>query len=348
MGAALNTMGKPFDSARCLQAAVTNAERRAVLQPGDAAQRTIALAKVRLAETLQETGDLRGALPVVLEAASAVDDLALRHPASAVYKRDSMIAHLTLGHVLGSPLYLNLERVAESEQHYRRAVALAEELANVDLQNADARRNLSQAYTRLAAAIRDQDPAQSVELYRKGAALTDELVRSDPANVFLLRMRAYDLAAVAWPLRKLGQRSAAQRSLDEALKIQEAQHARDPLETEFLHDIPLTRLAMGDVAADAGPATVALAQYARAIELGEEIRKRYPDDLSCHAVLADVYMQLGRLHAARGDLGEAAPWYRKSLEIWESWARRGVQFPSMQTRVAQAQALLAKSQARDR
>ncbi|MGH9719527.1 MAG: hypothetical protein ACRD8O_04900, partial [Bryobacteraceae bacterium] len=267
------------------------------------------------------------------DAAAQADDLMARFPQSALCRRDSMMAHLTLGHVLGSPLYLNLERVDESGKHYRRAVALAEELAAADKPNADARRNLSLVYTRLAAAIRDRDPARSAALYRKGGALTQELVRSDPTNVFLLRMRAYDLAAMAYPLRKLGERKTAWQGLSEALQIQEAQHARNRAETEFLHDTPLTRLAMGDLAAGEGRAAVAVEQYEKAAAIGEGIRRQYPDDLSCHAVLADVYVSLGRLQSKRGEAGEAAGWYRRALDVWESWERRGVRFPSMQTRV---------------
>ncbi|MGH9722818.1 MAG: serine/threonine-protein kinase, partial [Bryobacteraceae bacterium] len=51
LGSTLMTMGRPFDSAECLRSAVQNSERMAALEPGQSAQRGLAMTKVRFGET---------------------------------------------------------------------------------------------------------------------------------------------------------------------------------------------------------------------------------------------------------------------------------------------------------
>jgi eukaryotic-like serine/threonine-protein kinase len=240
--------------------------------------------------------------------------------------RGAIWANAGLGHVMGNPLHLNLGDTAAAIRRHRNAVAIAE--ANI-LEAADAlgHSDLASALNDLAGSLRDENPAESVETYRKGIGEWEELIKAAPRN----REYRDGLAEARWqighPLLKLGRRDEAFDEVRQSLAMVESTRAHN---------------ALGDLLLDAGDRTRALDEYRRALEMVEKEVAAKPFMMPLRRDLADCYERLGAYHAAARQWSEARDWYRKSLTVWQEWTKWGVSSVYDQRRAREAEQAVAK------
>ena len=69
--------------------------------------------------------------------------------------------------------------------------------------------------------------------------------------------------------------------------------------------------------------------YARALEIGERLAEKYPDDPNLQRNLRDSYKKLGGIAEARNDYTAAEGYYAKALEIRERLAEKYPEDPNL-------------------
>jgi tetratricopeptide (TPR) repeat protein len=267
-----------------------------------------------------------------------------------------MIAHSWLGHLSGSPRYINLGNKGAALEHYRKGMAIAESLAASDAKNVLFRSDLPGAYQNIAEALSEDDPEQSVSFYRKALAVTGSLLEAEPNDVRHLRRLALCLRGMAAPLERMGDLQGARRNLRQALDTLRQLATKDPAYVNTQIDLHTTCYAIGDLALRVGELSGAEEHYRQALAFAESAMA---SNSTVYAMwrLADAYSGLGQYHAALAAdkrasneerlarWRESREWREKSLKVWDSWPERGVSSVFNQTRRERAARALAECDA---
>jgi tetratricopeptide (TPR) repeat protein len=275
-----------------------------------------------IARALTAQGDLEGARSILTKlleddiprifASDGIPGPEAQLSQQAVYARRK----LELGDLYGNTLRLNLLQPARALPYLRASLAVYEERARKQ-PDADTSA-LAEVLMSVGAALRESDPVQSLEHYRRALSLTQG------------EMQARCRAEMALPLRKLGRRAEALAGLELSLASSDV----------------LIWLEYGDALLEGGRTNEAYEAYRRARKEAEAAVARAPHWMHFRRDLADCYQRFGAYDAAQGMWANAREWYRKSLEIWRDWSKWGVSSVYDQTRLKAAAADLARCDAR--
>jgi serine/threonine protein kinase/tetratricopeptide (TPR) repeat protein len=324
--------GDPVSALASYRREMSLSERRVIEFPGDRSQLSLAMSHTRLPEALISLGEAPEALSHYRKALALHDDLLARHAADPVYLRPRMITLIWLGNISGNPRFINLGDARAALQYYDAALALAEQIAALDLKNARAQQDLAEGY-RLAAEILTLDRAgHAVEHYRKAISIIRPLLASDPQEAQLLRREAHFLKGLADALGRLSDRQGALQSLRQARQIWQDLLARDASDLYTRAALHSALLALADTTLESGDHSGALEHYLQALALAETPPVEQSADLYVRWRLADSYAGLSRYHAARAvaapaaeglnNWREARRYAQQSHNLWEGWSRR--------------------------
>ncbi|MBI4907963.1 MAG: protein kinase [Acidobacteria bacterium] len=275
-------------------------------------------ATARIGDALQETGDLQGALR------SYEQVLSLRNATPPATDRihGLILARHSLGNVLGNPLYLHLGRRKEAEQHYRAALEMSESLAAADPRNARAKNALAASCWRLGAVL--EDPKEAIALHRRAIAAMNELLAASPGNTGQLRTQVFQQIAAGNTFRGARRFSESVQAFEEALRIGKSLSAMDPARAEFIHDLPIALLGLGQTHLESGAAAKAVENFREALRMAKQSAVEHRDDLSCNRYLAEAHERIGDWHTKAGNCVEAHVAYREAISVWDQWLARGV------------------------
>jgi serine/threonine protein kinase len=291
---------------------------------------------VRLGAALLHKGDLEEALEANQQALRINEEQAASNPINIDARRGLISRHQGVAAVLGDPDDLNLGRPDEALMHFRKALALAEELAAIDPNNAQDKRAVARGAMYVAMMLRDSKPAEAAALYRKSLLLSEALYQASPENVEFRHTLALANRGLAYTLWRLGNPQEALPGLRKALEYQLANFAKDPQRTWSHRNIRRTYAVIGDLLLQHGDTDGALDHYRQAMEITEKLLAIHPHDPYLRRDEAYCYESFGQFHAAlaasqrlpRGRriaaAREAIKWYQRSLQIWDGWLAQGV------------------------
>ena len=291
---------------------------------------------VRLGAALLQKGDLEEALEAFQQALRINEEQAASHPENADARRGLITRHQGVAAVLGDPDDLNLGRPDEALTHFRKALALAEDLAATDPNNAQDKRAVARAAMYVAMMLRDSSPAEAAALYRKSLLLSEALYKASPENLEFRHTLALANRGLAYTMWRLGKPQEALSGLRKALEDQLANFAKDPERTWSHRNIRRTYAVIGDLLLEQGDIDGARDHYRQAWEITEKLLTIHPNDPFLRRDEAYCYESFGQFHAtlaARRRLPrgrriiaarEALTWYQRSLQIWDEWLAKGV------------------------
>ena len=87
-------------------------------------------------------------------------------------------------------------------------------------------------------------------------------------------------------------------------------------------DLSVSYGTLGGIAETRNDYTVAEGYYAKALEIGERLAKKYPEDPNLQRDLSVSYNKLGGIAETRNDYNSAEGYYAKALEIGEKLAEK--------------------------
>ncbi|HKP73831.1 MAG TPA: protein kinase [Pyrinomonadaceae bacterium] len=269
--------------------------------------------------------DLPGSTPsralIVQSALEYLDSLAQEAGDDPSLQRELMTAYLKVGGVQGNPNNANLGDTSGALESYRKALAIAERLAD-DRDDAQARRMLGVIREKMCdVQAATGDIAKAVESQRASLAIFKSLAEAAPAN-----LEAQQSLAISYI--KLGDVSGNPNfpnAGDEAGAMQSYRSASEVLQKLYAsdHDPKARRLLgviyerVGTMAETGGNVAEALDAYRKSLDIRERLAAEQPTNTDAVRDAAIAYEKIGNVMTATGDVAEALENRRKSLEIFK-------------------------------
>lgn len=145
------------------------------LQPSPQTRQSLAYTFGRIGFSLQEMGDLNGALENWRQSLSLCETIVKERPESLQHRRSLRSAYIGVGDILGHPAKMNLGQPKAALSYFRKALPITQELALADQKNAQAQLDLSRNLGRLGSVLQEFDPPQASEMFRRALALSGPL-----------------------------------------------------------------------------------------------------------------------------------------------------------------------------
>lgn len=287
-------------------------------------------------------------------AIAIAEALATQRSSSKRAKRLLLLAYSEMIGPLAGEQTLNVGDSSQAQTYARKVLTIAEGMAASDSKDADARSLLGFAYFDMGNAFRLTQPATAAAWYRKSILLAKELSPPSEAKHHIAT-RQESLAAV---LVKKEQTAERLHLLLEANALRQNLASTEP-------DLPMHRQNMMRSYCKLSDAELAVHDIAKArqyADLSLPLVKTFPlasPDLRilrdvgfCYESLGNVQSQVAQARAfslsqRSAATAESTGWYRKSLEVWEEWRRRGAATPESELERRKIEGLLENNRQRE-
>jgi eukaryotic-like serine/threonine-protein kinase len=303
---------------------------------------------LRKASAFNELGNQAEALANDRKSVTLAQSLAQKFPSSMPARRELFLTYQGLIQVLVARDALNIGDSAQAQVYARKSLAIAQTLVGIDSKNAQARYDLTLAYSTMGDSFRLTNPDAASVWYRKSITLTMGLAP------------LYGEAARHWiAIRDEGLAEVLTRE-DEAPERLRLLLEANLIRRELAENSPHGRLHLMRSYCKLSDAELALKSPAKAREyanaalpLLNEFQPTSPSLL----VLRDVgfcdesegYVQhrLAQNQAfpsaeRRSAEAESRSWYHKSAQVWETWNSRGAATPESERERRKVEGLLER------
>jgi tetratricopeptide (TPR) repeat protein len=301
-----------------LQKVVDNADANKDVH---AAYVNMAVARINFGELYKELGETEKAFAQYQEANQIFAAIAEKNPDSNAAKGNLAASCTTLG---GMAVEM-LGDLDKGREYYRRAVDLRKYVVEHPQgeKSADARRNLAEAYSRLADIL--MDPAKQKDYYTKTLDLSREWLAQQTNKVFAnvaISGMYRDLAGACFGLRET---AAAKDYYEKCLRLCEESIRLNNFSLFAHFYLGYTQERFGDLYLRTGNASQAKDLYGKAMAKYEQLAKQNPQaqfikiaDARAHYKLATALLRLGEAKTAGAH-------FRDSLGIYEVEAKASPQ-----------------------
>jgi len=308
---------------------------------------------IRMAGALVEHGNLLEALANLGRSLAVAEGMVQKSPSSSQAKQYLFEAYNYMNMPLAGTETLNVGHSKQAETNARKALALVEEMMASDRSNIWARNHLSHGYELMGDSLRLTRPAIAAEWYRKSLAATREVASRYPAGSFVhgwLAVRNEELAAVLGGKEQALERL---RLLEDANNIWQGLVSVSPGKPQDRMSLMRSDCKLSD----AELAVNDLQKARRYAVLSTTFFNEFKITSQSLLVLRDVgfcYESLGNVQrriamdrtlsaSERRDAAKGSQeWYRKSIEIWDEWNRRGGATPESEVERRKVERLLGK------
>ncbi|MBL8167376.1 MAG: protein kinase [Acidobacteria bacterium] len=328
---------------------LASAERWAALQPNIRARQAVANGHYRLGRAQLGGGDLEAALASFGVSVSQYETLLRETPTDVSMRRSLGVIYAQWANVLGMPTELNVGRPVEAVAHFRKALAIYQELAAADAKNALARADIAWVRRELGICLREVNPTESVAMLKDALAASSGGMGRGPNGLgadLYLELAKSQLRA-----------GATQDALQNARKAEQSLQGASALDMAkvgiYLHYF---HISLGNLLLSLGDASGALTHLQMALPLAQAALAEKPANLALQRDLADCYEGLGSYYVGSASAAQltsaqqaehwrqARHWYQKSQRVWQTWTGAKSVFTQRRTALV-AQALARCDQA---
>ncbi len=212
-----------------------------------------------------------------------------------------------------------LGKLAESEQAYRKAIAILDPLSAQAAAVSEPKRALARTRTLLGDLLvrTGSDKGQVETLYRQ-AAEAQEALAAAKDSVVDDRLHLGQTQRSQGDLTRLGGQFAQAKPLyDQAVTTLEQARDADPQQAEVRNELALAADARGQINRELGEFKAAQDDHRRALEVLERLVDAFPTVPRYRESLAKACNSLGLLEENHGSLVEAEALYRRELPLVE-------------------------------
>jgi tetratricopeptide (TPR) repeat protein len=267
---------------------------------------------------LTETGPLSAALEALHHAAEIRERLIREYPANLTYQRNLLITDLRIGRVLGGNELASMGDPASASVYMAKARSIAERLAQLDSNNAQAKSDLVGAYARAGEVESYSHFGAAIDWFRKSIAIARELLRGAPDSAHYRSQLATGSWQLADVLARSGRRKealayaqAATKDLVDLVRLQ-------PARRDFRRQLMMAHCLLCDLQHQSRDRAGALASQRAAMDLVASVSAGQPD-LYLDYSLAQCYDVFSRT-----DDKNSEEWRQKSRELWSRLEESGV------------------------
>jgi tetratricopeptide (TPR) repeat protein len=277
---------------------------------------------------LPNLGDMHGALGYLAKAEPIIEKLVVDHPKNLGYQLYLAAHHNAYGWVLGSAS----GRLPEALEHGQKALAMFQELAQVEPGNTLYRNQLIQQLSATGRIMLDMgDKNGALQLFKRGLAMCEALLAADPRE-------AYNRKSTALAYRNVGEASGALGDYTMALaNFQKAQQmfselaVEDPANSDTQAKWAYVCLATSRTLGETGDWNGAIDSAHQGIKIAEALLRSSPTNAAARKTLAQLDLQCGLAHTAEAASSSSPKdqWlaaredYQKSLALYVEMKSRG-------------------------
>lgn len=183
------------------------------------------------------------------------------------------------------------------------------------------RQGLAETYSRMGATyMRNGDPRQARDYFRKTMALCEELVQRDPKDLIVLQDLARTYYAVGEMSFRLHDTDAGKDYFNKCLEIRERLYRDHPTDPRIMQELALWCGTQGSASSRSGDHAEALKHYRRSLELCKQLVDIDPKKVDYQRFLGTAHYRLG---TALLDLTQPVPAkqaFAESLKIRQTLA----------------------------
>src|SRR6516165_1123125 len=293
---------------------------------------------IRIAGALIEHGSQSEALVNLSASVAVAVGVAQESLSTNQSKQDLFEAYNFIIAPLAGTETLSVGDSMQAQMYARKALAIVEEMVASDRSNVWARNHLSYGYELMGDSLRLTRPAIAADWYRKSLAGTKEVAPRYPVGSYahdLLAVRDEELAAVLLAREHVLERL---HLLEDANNVWQELVSASPGKPQYRMSLMRSYCKLSD-------AQLALNDLQRARKYADSslpFFNEFKITSQSLLVLRDVgfcYESLGNVQRRiamdrtfsqaekRAAAGDSRQWYRKSMEVWEEWNRRGATTP---------------------
>jgi len=276
-----------------------------------AAQRALITSHGKLSDALTGVGDSAGSLDQLGRLLPIAERLSAADPNNSADRRNLAVAYLDYGWKSS-----NATNWKSGIDDCRRAVTMLESLSAAEPGDKRTGRVLALAYERVGDLLSNfaKDHAESLAMHRKALAIEDSLLKQDPQNAGLQRLKAWETVDIGDELRAQGDTAAALDKYREGLNSLRTLSLADPKSVQFHTDVGNVRTKIGDALLESGKAQAALT------ELEGSLSEFPAGDLPVSAL---TQFRIAKAYEILKDRAHAQIWYQKSIPALEAAQKRG-------------------------
>jgi tetratricopeptide (TPR) repeat protein len=205
-----------------------------------------------------------------------------------------------------------------AEASYRRAVAVAERLAQADPGNAGWQRDLSVSHNKFGDVLsaRGNLPA-ALDAFRASHAIAERFARADPEDAGWQRDLSVSHNKIGDVLVEQDHLAAALDAYQASLAIRERLVDADPENAGWQRDLSVSQEKIGDVLRAQGDLPAALDAFQASLAIRERFAKTYPGNAGWQRDLSVSQEKIGDVLRAQDNLPAALDAFRASRAIAE-------------------------------
>ena len=316
-----------MDSAR---RAAESADREAERRNGVGPQITVARTRILLGNIAWLRGRMEPARAAFENAASRLEEACHAPTAGTECLEELQEAYRRLGDLLGNPAIFHFGDVKNAELFHRKALRLAEQLAERDRKNVRATAQLYNELRRTAAVIRQSKPGEAVALYRRALDGSEELSKIAPRDLSASRAVANTRLGYAFALSDAGQFQPSLIEVDRAIALYKQIIREHPDQRVIREDFAEAYLAKTEALMALRRADQAEGVMAEGLALARQMAAEQKGSLYRERCLALALHHMGDVHSALSRRAEAAGEYAEALAIWSRWRDNGLGLPYSQ------------------
>ena len=277
-----------------------------------AAQRELITSHGKLSDALTGVGDSAGSLEQLGQLLPIAERLSASDPNNLADRRNLALAYLDYGWKRANEA--NWKKGIEDCQ---KAASMLESVAAATPGDKRTGRVLALAYERIGDLLSSfgKQHAESLAMHRKALTLEESLLKQDPQNTSLRRLKAWETVDIGDELRAQGDTAAALAKYREGLNSLRTLSLADPKSIQFHKDVVNAHAKIGDALLESGKAQAALT------ELQGALSELSVDDVP---MLALTEFRVAKAYELLKDRPHAELWYQKSIPALEAAKKRGL------------------------
>ena len=310
---------------------------------------------IRIAGALIEHGSQSEALVNLSASVAVAEGVAQESLSTNQSKQDLFEAYNFIIAPLAGTETLSVGDSMQAQMYARKALAIVEEMVASDRSNVWARNHLSYGYELMGDSLRLTRPAIAADWYRKSLVGTKEVAPRYPVGSYahdLLAVRDEELAAVLSVREHVRERL---HLLEDANNVWQELVSASPGKPQYRMSLMRsycklsdTQLALNDLQRARKYADSSL-PFFNEFKITSQSLLVLRDVGFCYESLGNVQRRIAmdrtfskaeKLAAA----GDSRQWYRKSMEVWEEWNRRGATTPESEAERRRVERVLQLSE----
>ncbi len=293
-------------------------------------QRQLAGNYFRIANALEFTGDLNGALDALRKTLPITEKL-------AAGKADPELTDLFAGsHYFIAVLLSKTGDPAGALENYRRAAAIRQPVLQINPSNINLRAHLAADYSGMAASMRSLgDPVQAIAMQTQSIEILHELSSSEPNSVSLREYLGEAINKLGSLQRGKGRFADALAAEREAKQIFRSLLAADPNNSLAKGNVAFADNAIAEALVQSGQPTAAIEVLQESLATFRAMSPETASNRYVRSGFASANYLMGNADSslavsrhlssaqAAAKWREARSWYQKSLALWIDKEKRG-------------------------